>query len=295
MNRKIMVVMNPKAGKGNAKNALFTICDGFTRMKDHVVVYVTQYGGHAMELCKKLAPAYDILLCMGGDGTWNEVVNGVLYAEKQPVLAYLPSGTVNDFASTLKLGKNAGELMKQIEQNTPFLCDIGLFDQKRYFTYVAAFGLFTDVSYSTPQQSKNMFGKIAYYLEGIKQLTSIPRFHVKLHVNGEIIEDEYIFGCISNSKYVAGFTTVSTQYAQMDDGQFEILMIRTPNNPLDAQVIIAALLKREVNHDWMYFAVTDHVRVTSIQEITWTLDGEDGGKTKDVEIINKKKAITILV
>lgn len=295
MNRKIMILMNPKAGKGSAKSALFTICDRFCALQDEVHVYVTQHKEHAITLSRSLGSHYDILICIGGDGTWNEVINGVLACEVQPDLAYLPTGTVNDFASSLKMSKNPSKLMDQIEAYTPFQCDIGYFNHQRYFTYVAAFGLFTDVSYSTPQASKNTFGKIAYYLEGIKQLASIPRYHIKLHVNGEIIEDDYIFGCISNSKYVAGFTTASTKNAQMDDGLLEILMIRTPNNPLDVQVIIAALLRREVNHDWMYFTTAAALSIESTEEIPWTLDGEDGGSTTVAEIENKNKAVTILV
>ena len=294
MNRNVMIIMNPKAGKGNGKSALFTICDRFSKAQDHVHVYITQSKGHAITLSKELGPSHDILLCIGGDGTWNEVINGVRPLSTQPHLAYLPSGTVNDFASTLKISKSPEKLMDTIERWNPFACDIGLFNT-RYFTYVAAFGIFTDVSYSTPQQSKNMFGKVAYYLEGMKQLANIPRYHIKLHVNGETIEDDYMFGCITNSKYVAGFTTVSTKHAQLDDGLFEILMIRTPNNPLDAQVIIAALLKREVNHDWMYFTTASSLDIESIEDIPWTLDGEDGGSTTLAHIENKNKAVTILV
>lgn len=295
MKRSIMILMNPKAGKGSAKSALFTICDRFCAMKDEVHVYITQYKEHAIELSKTLGSKHDILVCIGGDGTWNEVINGVLMSEKQPYLAYLPTGTVNDFASSLKMSKNPSVLMDQIEEFTPFQCDIGNFNHQRHFTYVAAFGIFTDVSYSTPQASKNTFGKVAYYLEGIKQLAGIPRYHIKLHVNDEIIEDDYIFGCISNSKYVAGFTTASTKNAQMDDGLLEILMIRTPNNPLDVQVIIAALLRREVNHDWMYFTTASSIRIESSENIPWTLDGEEGGSTTVAIIENKNKAVTILV
>ena len=295
MKRSVMVIMNPKAGKGNAKTALFTICDRFCAMQDLVQVFVTQYKEHAITLCKELGSQYDILLCIGGDGTWNEVINGVITLDHQPLLAYLPTGTVNDFATSLKISKHPSTLMDHIEAYTPFACDIGWFNHQRYFTYVAAFGLFTDVSYSTPQHSKNTFGKIAYYLEGIKQLASIPRYHIKLHVDEEIIEDDYIFGCVSNSKYVAGFTTVSTKNAQMDDGLFEILMIRTPNNPLDVQVIIASLLRREINHDWMYVTMANSITIESKEEIPWTLDGEEGGTTLSAIIENKNKAVTILV
>ena len=295
MERDVMIIMNPKAGKGSARTALFTLCDQFSKTNDHVSVYITQYAGHAKELTKLHGAHFDLLVCMGGDGTWNEVINGLMQLPKQPCVAYLPTGTINDFASTLGLSKRADKLMERIAANTVFQCDIGLFHQRHYFTYVAAFGIFTDVSYTTPQHAKNTFGKVAYYLEGIKQLTNIPRYHIRLHVNEEIIEGEYIFGCISNSKYVAGFTTVSTKNALMDDGEFEILLVRTPNNPLDVQVIITALLLREINPDWMYVTTATSLYIESKEEIPWTLDGEDGGVTTSVAIENKNKAISILI
>lgn len=294
MNRRIMIIMNPKAGRGTAKTALFTLCDGFTAMQDSVNVFVTQYDNHAKELCIEHASKFDILVCLGGDGTWNEVVNGMMFLHQKPHLAYLPSGTINDFASTLKLPKSASRLIEKIETAVPFCCDIGKFN-KRYFTYVAAFGIFTEISYSTPQNAKHSFGKAAYIMEGMKQLTKIPTYHIKAIIEEEVIEDDCIFGCISNSKYVAGFTSVNAQYAELDDGLFEILLIRRPNNPLDVQTILSALLKREVNEHWMYFRKSSSIHIESATAIPWTLDGEDGGKTKNAMIQNKNKAITILV
>lgn len=294
MKRKVMIIMNPKAGKGTAKTALFTICDKFNAMQDIVSVFVTQYRNHAKELCITYGSKYDIIVCIGGDGTWNEVVTGIMYLQPKPKLCYLPSGTVNDFASTLKLPKSATRLMEKVETFTPFQCDIGKFNM-RYFTYVAAFGIFTEISYSTPQNIKNSFGKIAYVMEGIKQLAKIPTYHIKAIIDNETIEDDCIFGCISNSKYVAGFASVSSKYAELDDGLFEILLIRRPNNPLDVQNILSALLKREVNEHWMYFRKASSLRIESKECIPWTLDGEDGGETNTANIQNKNKAITILV
>lgn len=293
MNRKILIIMNPRAGKGNAKSSLFTICDHFNAMQDHVQVYVTQYEKHAKELCKQYAQAFDILICVGGDGTWNEVVSGLMYLDKLPEVGYLPTGTVNDFASTLKLSKNATKMMENIKAYRPFPCDMGKFND-RYFTYIAAFGIFTEISYSTPQNVKNTFGKVAYFLEGFKQLTKIPHYHILANINGEVVEDDFIFGCITNSKYVAGFTSINSQDTQLDDGLFEVLFIRIPNNPLDIQTIVAALLKHEVNEKWMYFAKCSHLEITSSEPIPWTLDGEAGGETKKAKIQNIHKAITIL-
>lgn len=295
MNRNIRIIMNPKAGKQTAKSALFTICDKFCAMEDYVEVCITQHAGHAKKLAKESEGKYDIVVCVGGDGTWNEVVSGTMECTEKPNLAYLPSGTVNDFAATLKLSKNVDDFMNRIQEQQLFSCDIGSFNH-RFFTYVAAFGIFTDISYSTPQSSKNIFGRIAYFLEGVKQLTNISTYSVKAIIDHEeVIEDTFIFGCVTNSKYVAGFPAIYGSDAKLDDGLFEILLIKAPDNPLDIQTIITALLKQEVNETWMYYRKASHVDVVSNEAIPWTLDGEDGGSTMLAKIENKNRAITLFV
>lgn len=294
MRRKILVIMNPKSGKGSAKSSLFTICNRFTALEDEVRVCISQYKKHAQAVVEEYAETCDILVCIGGDGTWNEVVTGLMSVEHKPNLCYLPSGTVNDFATTLKLPHNAEKMMNRTEENVLFPCDIGKFNDL-YFTYVAAFGIFTEISYSTPQGAKNTFGKVAYFLEGMKQLTRIPKYHIVMETNDSRIEDDCIFGSITNSRYLGGFTSVNSEDAQLDDGLFEVLLIRVPNNPIDIQNIISALLKHEVNDTWMYFQKASHIRITSEEEIPWTLDGEDGGCTTSATITNKNKAITIMI
>lgn len=294
MNRIVKIIMNPRAGKQTAKTSLFTICDRFCAMQDQVIVQTTQYAGHAKELAIQSEHTCDLLVCIGGDGTWNEVINGIMEIQDRPLLAYLPSGTVNDFAATLQLPKSAEKMMDIVEKERPFSFDIGAFNQC-YFTYVAAFGLFTEISYTTPQSSKNIFGRIAYFLEGVKQLTNIPQYKVRAIIDDKkVIEDTFIFGCITNSKYVAGFPAFDSDNAQLDDGFFEILFIKVPMNPLDVQTIITALLKHEVNETWMYSFKANHVRVESEDAIPWTLDGEDGGSTHLAQIDNRKQAATIL-
>ena len=157
--------------------------------------------------------------------------------------------------------------------------------------------LVSSQKFPTPhRKAPNSFGKIAYFLEGVKQLTNIPRYHVKAVIDqNEVIEDSCIFGCVTNSKFVAGFTAVNSKDAQLDDGQFELLLIRVPNNPLDVQNIIAALIKHEVNETWMYFRKACDIRIEAREQIPWTLDGEDGGSTASVHILNKNRAVTILV
>lgn len=295
MQQNIMLIMNPKAGKGNSQQLLFTLCNGLCEAKDNVHVCITQYASHATKLIQTLASSYDVVLCCGGDGTWNEVVSGMMCLpyEKRVPLLYLPMGTVNDFANTLQLSKDPDIILQHLQSPSYFPCDVGMF-QHRYFTYVAAFGIFTDVSYSTPQSSKNIFGKAAYFLEGCKQLAKIPNYHIKVSYDGKQLEEDCVFGCVTNAKYVAGFPTIYANDAQLDDGEFEVLLIKTPHNPLDVQTIITALLKREVHTQWMHYFKTRELTITSPTNIPWTLDGEDGGMHQCVKIQNQHKAITLI-
>lgn len=294
MNRKCMLIYNPNAGKGKVKSSLHTIIDGFFQNGDLVTCFPTAYKDHACELVKTYGNAFDLLICCGGDGTLNEVING-LSSLKSPIpLAYIPSGTVNDFANTLKLSANPKKALEAFMSNNSFACDICTFNE-RCFTYVAAFGAFTEVSYRTPQATKNLLGRAAYFLEGLKQLPNITTYHMRITGADRIIDDNFVFGAITNARSIAGFQSINTKYAQLDDGEFEVLLIRIPQNPLDLQIIIAALLKQEINEKFMEFFTAQSLLIESDPKATWTLDGEEGGNPELIEITIKNKAVTFLV
>jgi diacylglycerol kinase (ATP) len=294
MKKQAMVVMNPTAGKGAGKNTLFAVADGLCRGGYDAVVMITQRANHARDLMIERSSDFDIVICIGGDGTLNESVSGLMALHDRTPLGYIPTGTVNDFASTLHLSHNGEEAIQDIVDGTLFPCDIGSFNE-RYFTYVAAFGAFTEVSYTTSQSSKNLLGRVAYYLEGLKHLPKIKTYHVKIEYDEELIEDEFIFGAISNSRFIGGNTFYSTKHAQLDDGRFECLLIRPPQNPLDLQAIAAALLKQELNDKFMIFFTAESIKITSEEEIAWTLDGENGGIMKAVTIKNCPHAIDFII
>lgn len=294
MYHSIMFIFNPNAGKGKVKSSLYSIIDGFTRMNAIVTVFPTQYKHHGKELIQQHAAQYELIVCSGGDGTLNEVVSGLMELENRPPLAYIPTGTVNDFANTLHLSSNITKALEIFAKNQCFACDICTFNN-RYFTYVAAFGAFTEVSYKTPQATKNMLGRAAYFLESIKQLPNITTYHMKITTNDRIIEDDFVFGAITNAKSIAGFQSVSTKHALLDDGEFEVLLVRMPQNPLDLQIIITALLKQEINEKFMEFFTSNSLRIESDAKASWTLDGEEGGNPECIEITIKNKAVTFLV
>lgn len=292
--KHVMIVLNPAAGKGAARRSLYEIIDELNKRKLYPVVFTTQHRAHAEELIRLHAHRFDLIICCGGDGTLNETINGLMQIEKRPLLGYIPKGTANDFASTLKLTSHTRNMTQRILALHKFPCDIGKFNE-RCFTYVAGFGAFTDVSYTTPQNIKNILGRAAYFLEGIKHLPSITSYHLKITYDDQIIEDDFAFGTITNSKSIGGMQSISTKTADLQDGLFEVLLIRLPNNPLDLQAIITALLKQEIHERWMLFFKTNALHIQCKDDLKWTLDGEEGGIQHDVKIENKKKAITFLV
>lgn len=292
MDKTLLFVLNPLAGQAEIKNKLLDIVSLFSKNGYAVTVYPTQKRLDAYHIVQNKSSNYDLLVCSGGDGTLNETVKGLMHCEKRTLLGYIPAGTSNDFAASLDLPKNMLRCAKVAMFGEPFPCDIGQFNDN-YFTYIAAFGAFTNVSYQTPQQTKNVFGRLAYIFEGIMQITAIKSYRVSIEYEDNKIEDEFIFGMISNSISVGGFKNIGLPNVVMDDGLFEVFLVKSPKNPIEMQLIINALLMQEQN-SFIYAFRTDKLHITSKEAVPWTLDGEYGGKTQCVDIENKKQAITIL-
>ena len=295
---KLMLIINPTAGKNQARNQVFNLINYFFTTGNHVTVFPTQGSGDGTKFAEEYAEEYDRVVCVGGDGTLNEVVAGLmtLPEDKRPILGYVPAGTTNDFASTLGISPRMEESMQQIVDGEPFYCDIGRFNGQ-YFTYVAAFGLFTEVSYDTPQPLKNMLGHFAYILEGVISLATIRSYHLKVEVDVELIEDTFIYGQISNSTSVGGVMDIGRTGVQLDDGLFEVLLFRMPTNPLELNEIITALMRQTIDDcPRIYFRRASRVRVLSEEPIAWTLDGEAGGETTDAtaEILPHAIALSLV-
>lgn len=294
MRKKAMVILNPTAGKGTSKNILFTVADGLCKNNWDSTVMVTQKAGDATNFILSRSAEFDMAICIGGDGTLNETISGYMKIEHRIPLGYIPTGTVNDFATTLQLPHDGEKAINQIVSGHTFACDVGSFNE-RFFTYVAAFGAFTEVSYTTSQVAKNLLGRVAYFIEGLKHLPKMKTYRVRVEYDEQVIEDEFIFGVISNSRFIGGMKSYSTKHVELDDGRFECLFIRPPQNPLDIQAIAAALLKQDLNDKFMIFFKAHALRITSEESIAWTLDGEHGGDIKDAQIKNYPQAIELIV
>lgn len=297
--KKLLFVYNPRAGKEMLKPRLSDVLDIFVKAGYEVTVHPTQaYRDAYYQIKEYEVGKYDLIACSGGDGTIDEVATGMMKRREMgkdvvPV-GYIPAGTTNDFAKSLHIPRKPIAAADNAVKGVPFPCDIGKFNDS-VFVYIAAFGIFTDVSYETDQAVKNVLGHMAYILEGAKRIFNIPSYKIKVEHDGEVIEDEFIFGMVTNSRSVGGFSNMVGKNIVFDDGLFEVTLIKTPKNPIALQEIIAALLIEQVDTKHMYTFKTKKITFDSVEEIPWTLDGEFGGEQDYVEIENVQKAMEIMV
>lgn len=291
--QRLLFVYNPNAGRGVIKNNLSAIIETFCRAGYEITVYATSKSGDATNIVIQIGEEYDIIACCGGDGTLNEVTDGLMKLDKRPPCGYIPAGTVNDFAHSFNLPNKMNDAAKVVVEGKPFLYDIGSLNGD-YFDYIAAFGAFTEVSYETSQSSKNILGKLAYFFEGVKRLPSIRKYKVCISVGDEIIEDEIIYGMITNSFTVGGFLSLFDANVALDDGKFEALFIKAPKNVIELQSIINALLSSDVNCKYFYYYNVSRIEIRSEEAISWTVDGEFGGSFCEAEIINHARAISFI-
>ena len=292
--KKILFIFNPRSGKAQIRNKLMDILDIFTKAGYELLVHVTQRTGDAMEAAAAYGDSVDLVVCSGGDGTLNETISGLMKLDNIPDLGYIPAGSTNDFASSLKISKSMVKAAEAAVFGEPFPIDIGCFCGDRHFVYIAAFGAFTEVSYLTPQDKKNVLGHQAYMLEGMKSLASIQSYELRIECEELTLEGEFIFGMITNSMSVGGFKGLVTQDVALDDGEFEVLLIRTPKTPLDLTNIINYMFLKEEPNEYVHKFRTRSLRILSKEPIDWVLDGEFGGTRREVNIINLKKRIRIM-
>ncbi len=290
---KLLFVFNPRSGKGLIREHLVDIVDVMVKAGYEVTIYTTQAQGDAIKKIKEEAKNYDRVVCSGGDGTLDEVVTGMQQSEVNIPIGYIPAGSTNDFANSLGIPKDMVEAARVAVGDKPFPCDVGYFNGDT-FVYVAAFGIFTEVSYKTPQQLKNVLGHAAYILEGAKQLHDIPSFTMQVEHDGEVFQDKFIFGMVTNSISVGGFKGMTGDDVKLDDGVFEVTLIKSPKNPIELNRILASLTNLIDDTDLIYTFKTNDLHIISKDKVPWTLDGEFGGEHEDLVIKNLNKQITIM-
>ena len=298
MAKRMLVVRNPKAGSFLSQNTFLEAAGVIFKDESfNVYVYTTTGRGDATRIAREEGPGVDRIVAFGGDGTLSEVINGVMHlpAKDRPELGYIPAGTTNDFASGVGLSRNIVKAAETVLSGIPTPLDVGKFGEDRYFSYVASFGTFTKASYSASQDLKNALGYAAYLLEGLRCLIDIRSIPLVVTADGTIYEDEFIFGAVSNAMSVGGMLKYGYEQVNLSDGLFEVLMIRTPKNLSEIQTLLTDVANRNfVESPHILYQKARKVCVRSEQPLAWTVDGESGGETTDVTLVNHKRAINIL-
>lgn len=290
---KMLFIYNPKAGKAGIRTKLSDVLEIFSE-KYEIMICPTSKQGDAQEIMEHRKDDFSLVVCSGGDGTLNEVVTGMMKSGFKTPIGYIPAGSTNDFGGSLKLPKNIPAAAKIAAFGKNFSCDVGKFNDG-VFVYIAAFGLFTEVSYETDQQMKNVLGHMAYLLEGVKSLQNIRTYRMKVKYDGKEIEDDFIYGMITNSFSVGGFKSITGKKVKLDDGLFEVTLIKSPRNPMELNDIRISLLNRDIDSRNMYCFTASRLEIESEESIAWTLDGEFGGEHDRVEIENLNKGMEIRI
>ena len=281
--KKLLFIVNPRAGKTKSTAPLFDAVAAFSRAGYLVRVFVTEAGGQARDIAAKWGGQYDLVVCAGGDGTLNETISGLMQLEQRPPLGYLPNGSTNDFAASLHLHTTVATAARAVAGGIPYSLDIGRHND-RYFAYVASFGAFTRSSYSASQAAKNALGHFAYILEGLGDLDSLRPYRCAIDADGEHFEGDFIFGAVCNSTSLGGLVKLDPKHVSMDDGTFELLLLRMPKTALDLQNLITAMTRMQYDYPGVIFRHVKNVVLTTNENISWSLDGEYAASAPRVEI-----------
>lgn len=293
--KKMLFICNPRSGKERLRSKLLDILDLFVKADCEVTIHVTQSAGDAQKQVEKKGGGVELLVCSGGDGTLNEVVSGMMAwsREKRPQLGYIPAGSTNDFAASLDLPKNMLRAAAIAVAGRPFAIDVGKFGDGRYFVYVAAFGAFTEVSYKTPQETKNVLGHQAYMLEAVKRIAGLKSYRMKFFWDDQELEEDFILGMVTNTISIGGFKGLVQPRVALNDGEFEVMLVRKPRTPKDIQSIVSCLINKDAENDCVYMFRTSNLRMESEEIVDWTLDGEYGGGVKEICIENLREEIVV--
>lgn len=291
--KKLLFLMNPNAGQRKVNKHLPQIISLFNGCGWEVTVFMTTGPGSGREIVARRAADYDLVVCAGGDGTLNETISGVLDSGADCPVGYIPCGSTNDFAATLKLSTDVMTAAAEIMEGEPVSYDVGRWND-RYFSYIASFGAFTRVSYATPQNLKNALGHLAYVLSGITELPQIRNIPMHLELDGELLEGEYLFGAVSNATSVGGLLTINPKLVDLRDGKFEVMLVRMVRDTAELAECIAALQNQTYDCAAITFRSVSRLTVHQNPELAWTLDGERAEGSRTITIENLHQAIRLV-
>ena len=292
--KNLLFILNPQAGQRKANRYLAEILRMFIEYGYRCETYVTGAAGEATRYLAQYEDKPDLVVCAGGDGTLNETIAGLMEAKMDCPLGYIPCGTTNDYASSIGLSGYVLQAASDIMTGKAQSIDIGTFNGRR-FVYTATCGAFAKASYSTPQAAKNVLGHVAYILEGMRDLTAIRPIHMRVTANDVVLDDDFIFCSITNSTSVGGILKLDTQLVALNDGKFEVTLVRYPTTPAQLSSILVGLTTQDVPNDMIHCFSARSIRVECDQAVEWTLDGEREPETNIVELTNLHGAVRIMI
>lgn len=294
--KRLLFIINPKAGRTAIKNDLFEIIMTFSKAGYEVITYPTTGPDDAERKVIAEGKNYDLIVCAGGDGTLDNTVCGYMkMGDVKVPLGYIPAGTTNDFARSLRISRKPLEAAKQIVNGEIARIDVGRLNEK-YFIYIAAFGIFTDISYSTKQSLKKVMGHSAYLVEAVKKIANFKTYVIEATFDGAVVTGEYIYGMVTNSFSVAGFKIRGAKHVVLDDGRFDCMLVKKPQTTTEFQQIITALITNDFEGNEMFYMVkASKVTIKCDKPIPWTVDGEFGGERTETVITNEKQAVGIYI
>ena len=293
--KKLLLIVNPCSGRAKMRGELLRVTEILSLGGYDVTVYPTKAKADATKRVEAIKNnEFEKIVVCGGDGTLNEVITGIMSASLDCTLGYIPAGTLNEWSTGLRISKSIPTAAKDIINGMPIQLDIGKFGNK-YFSYTASFGAFTEASYSAPQDIKNVLGQAAYFFEGIKSLTNIKPIHLKFSFDGKEVEGDYLFGAISNSMSVGGIVKFKEATVKLNDGLFEVMLIKNPSSIMEFQSIVDGILRQDLSRNGIEFFHTDSITIEGGKNVSWTLDGEYSEGESVIEVKNIKQAIKFIV
>lgn len=274
--KKLLFIINPATARNTVTPYLIDIIDILEKGGYDVTVHISKSPSDIGEIVAALGEIFDTIVAAGGDGTLNQTVSSALWLKKKPRIGYIPSGTTNDFAKSWGIPRKPLDAAKSIVNTDPIPTDISLFCG-RPFVYVAAFGAFTEVSYQTPQQLKQAFGRTAYLVEGIKSLTTLKPWKLNIEHDNGTVDGEFYYGMVSNTRRVGGFDLKVKESISITDGLMEVILVKKPSKTTDNAKMIGAVLAQDTNSEFITFTHAKNITFNSDIPMPWTVDGEYGG------------------
>lgn len=294
MKKMLLMIINPRSGRNKINDDLLEATNIFGMHGYGITVLNTTKAGDATEYAREFGDKYDIVICRGGDGTFCEMMNGIMALDEKPQIGYIPAGTTNDLGNTLGLPMKARRAAQLIVKENALPYDIGTFNG-RYFTYVASFGALTECSYAAPQSLKNKIGRFAYFYEAAKEIKDIHPIPLRCVVDGQVFEGEYVFGAVSNSYVIAKLIHLDRNYVCLNDGKFEVLLVENPKTVKGWASTLSSAVARNFDERYIKLIQGSHIEIETLDgsPLPWTLDGEYGGDDSKVVIDVEKHAFNM--